>query len=283
MRYPISRRAVDSAGNVLPGTAFSVYPFTIADTWATEAANGDWSVNVGARPAAVTVFASPDEAVATPVTLTATADGTTPTGWLPPGMYTIVAEIGDGGGGTRYHCQVGVQFGPDVLATAGDAYTAGSTLPAAIVALDAALTALTARVTATETEVVYGQFLGSAATFAALSSLQASDRSPGDIADLTVADVGTGTAESPQYPAGRYKVQPNDSFAFDRAYGEATAAVEEIVFVTADPTGNSVPAGAKLAIDTVTGRQYRDNGGSWAEIIEPASAADPSSMTFVIG
>jgi hypothetical protein len=51
-------------------------------------------------------------------------------------------------------------------------------------------------------DIMLGLFKGSAATFASLPS---ASNQTGDIAALTADNVGTGTVDAPQYPAGLYK------------------------------------------------------------------------------
>lgn len=280
-RYALQKKPRDQHGNRLAGVAFKIYPFNAAATWYSEAANGDWTVLAAGRPPEVSVYAVADDANTTTTALLSQADGSTQVGWLPEGAYTVVAEIGDGAGGTRYFVEPQLSLGPEIFSAAiGGIIAAGDDRDAGIAKLVAAIEANQTAITALQNEATLGQFLGSAATFAALSTLETGERSPGDWADLTSDVVGTGTVAAPQYPAGRYKVQPNDTFAFDRAYGDS-ATPAQIDLVTTDVTGAAVPAGKSLAIDTTTGNMYvPDGAGNWTLLADPAEPADPATMTF---
>ncbi len=280
-RYAFQKKPRDQYGNRLAGVAFKIYPFNAAATWYSEAANGDWTVVAAGRPPEASVFALADELDTTTVALLSQADGSTQVGWLPEGSYTVVAEIGDGGGGTRYFVEPQLSLGPEIFSNAiGSIIAAGDDRDTAVGKLVAAIEANQAAITALQNEVTLGQFLGTATTFAAMSALLPAERSPGDWADLTSDEVGTGTVAAPQYPAGRYKVQPDGTFAFDRAYGDS-ATPAQIDLVTTSVDGAAVPAGKALAIDTVTGNMYvPDGGGNWEPLVDPAEPADPATMTF---
>lgn len=242
----------DNKGNALPGVAFQVFPWSLGQTFVSQAADNTWSFVAANAPAASTVFVSPDPAVATaltPAQLTSDANGVIKEAYLDDGAYVVVATVG-----TRVFVNPKYEVG-DMSATQ-------------LASLDTRLVAVEAREDA-------GQIIGSAATLAALEALRDAnpDASEGDRYFLTAVDGAN--------VAGEYTQDAADNIILRLANA---APPSEVLDGAGAPTG-TVPSGAKLYIDTSTGTEYIPdpaNPTAWILKPTPPAAVDNDSMTFSI-
>lgn len=240
----------DNKGNALPGVAFQVFPWSLGQTFVSQAADNTWSFVAANAPAASTVYASPDPAVNTALVaaqLTSDANGVIKEAYLNEGAYIVVATVG-----TR------VFVNPK--------YEVGDAGAAARALLDTRLTAVEAREDA-------GEIIGSAATLAALEALRDAnpEASEGDRYFLTSVDGANVVGEYTQDAAGNIILRVANASAPSEVLGGATA-----------PTG-TVPGGAKLYIDTTTGIEYIPNPANptaWIPKPTATAAVDNDSMTF---